>query len=142
MRDNKYITQQQYEEAIAAPLGLHPGATDVSQSQYFMDIASDEAPKLLEERQPAGAANVYTTIDLRLQRAAEQAIEDGMQLVDKQLASRRKPARGHAREESGPHPQVALIDLSLPDARGLVVVVTLHDQLPQLPIVVLSGLAD
>ena len=49
---------------------------------------------------------VYTTLDLRLQQAAERAIADGMQLVDKQLASRRgsaartPTASGHHRSRS------------------------------------------
>jgi penicillin-binding protein 1B len=105
MRENKYITPAQYEEAIAVPLGLHPGASELSESQYFLDVASDQAAKKLEDRQ-AGSAQVYTTIDLRLQRAAEKAIADGMQLVDKELAARRK--RG---QPAGPRPQVALIAL-------------------------------
>ena len=38
---------------------------------------------------------VYTTLDLRLQHAAERAVADGMQLVDKQL-SKRKGATSHS----------------------------------------------
>lgn len=105
MRENKYITKAEYDEAVAAPLGLRPaGATGLSESQYFLDIANEEASKKLDERQDPGSAEVYTTLDLRLQRAAEQAIADGMQLVDKELAARRK--RG---QPVGPRPQVALI---------------------------------
>ena len=103
MRENKYITPAEYENAVAAPLGLHPGASELSETQYFLDIASEEAAKQLEDRQTR-SAGVYTTIDLRLQRAAERAIADGMQLVDKELAARRK--RG---QPAGPRPQVALI---------------------------------
>ncbi len=106
MRENKYITRAEYKEAIAAPLGLHPGASELSESQYFLDLASDAASRKLEDRQSAGSAAVYTTIDLRLQRAAEQAIADGMLLVDKELAARRK--RG---APVGARPQVALIAL-------------------------------
>ena len=104
MRENKYITPAEYENAVAAPLGLHPGASELSETQYFLDIASEEAAKKLENRQQGGSAEVYTTIDLRLQRAAEKAIADGMQLVDKELAARRKKG-----EPAGPRPQVALI---------------------------------
>jgi penicillin-binding protein 1B len=104
MRENKYITRAEYDSAVAAPLGLHPGASDLSESQYFLDIASETASKKLEDHQSSGSAEVYTTIDLRLQRAAEQAIADGMQLVDQELAARRK--RG---KPAGPRPQVALI---------------------------------
>jgi len=106
MRENKYITRAEYDNAVAAPLGLHPGASELSESQYFLDIASEAASKKLEDHRSSGSAEVYTTIDLRLQRAAEQAIADGMRLVDKELAARRK--RG---EPVGPRPQVALIAL-------------------------------
>lgn len=106
IRDNKYITQLQYREAIAAPLALHPGTNEGSQAQYFLDIARDEVTRDLDEQQPAGTANVYTTLDPRLQQAAEKSIADGMQLVDKILAARRK--RG---QPAGQRPQVALIAL-------------------------------
>ncbi len=102
MHENGYISAAQYQDAISAPLGLHPGATDASQSQYFFDVAGEEAQKDLGESKLTGLASIYTTIDLRLQRAAEQAIADSMPGIDKQLAGRGK---------RGPRPQVALIVL-------------------------------
>src|ERR1700733_4913840 len=36
MRENKYISDQQYQEAIAAPLGLRPSAGELSESQYLI----------------------------------------------------------------------------------------------------------
>ena len=100
MRNNKYITPAQFEEAVRAPLSLGRGTSKLAESQYFIDIAGNQASQDLEERQPAGIASVYTTLDPRLQRAAEQAIADGMELVDKALAGR------HTRRQ---RPQVALI---------------------------------
>ena len=101
MRANNYITFAQYQEATSAPLGLRPSASELSESQYFMDIAAEEAPKELNAQLPV-ATTVFTTLDLRLQRAAERAVLDGMPLVDKQLAARHSPG---ARIP----PQVALI---------------------------------
>ena len=105
MRENRYISAHEYENAADAPLGLRAGVNDMSETQYFLDIASDQLQRH-EEEHGAGPANVYTTIDLRLQRAAEQATADGMEQVDKLLAKTRK--RG-APETGGP--QVALIAL-------------------------------
>jgi len=106
MRENKYISAAQYQTAITSPLDLHPGKTESDEAQYFLDVASDEASKKLEDQYPSGSARVSTTIDVRLESAAERAIADGMQLVDKQLAGRRKSKQtAHAR------PQVALIAL-------------------------------
>ncbi len=102
MRNNKYITPEQFKEAVRAPLNLGRGTSQLAESQYFLDIASNQASQGLEERQPPGITSVYTTLDPRLQRAAEQAIADGMQLVDKALARR------HAHRQ---RPQVALISI-------------------------------
>jgi len=104
MFDNKFITGEQYSAALSAPLGLHAGAASFSESQYFIDAAAKEAAKKSESHEYETGA-VYTTLDLRLQQAAEQAVADGMQLVDKQLAARHKSA------PQGRRPQVALIAL-------------------------------
>jgi penicillin-binding protein 1B len=102
MHENKYISDQQYQEAASAPLGLHKaGVTELSESQYFVDAAAKEAARESDERAEKAAA-IYTTLDLRLQRAAEQSIADGMQLVDKQLVMRRG-------QPAAMRPQVALI---------------------------------
>jgi penicillin-binding protein 1B len=102
MRANKYIGDEQYAEAIAAPLGLRAAAAEHSESQYFIDIAAKEAARESAELDKPTA--VYTTLDLRLQQAAERSIADGMQLVDKQLAAKGKSAPSTA-------PQVVLIAL-------------------------------
>jgi len=105
MRADRYITNEQYAAAIAAPLGLHVGTTEFSESQYFIDAAG----KRVAQESDAGAykANtVYTTLDLRLEQAAERAIAEGMQLVDKQLASRHGSPKNPAPKSPA---QVALI---------------------------------
>ncbi len=102
MLKNKYIGPDQYAQGIRAPLNLRRGVSELTASQYFLDLAGNQASQALEERQPPGMSNVYTTLDPRLQRAAEQAIADGMQLVDKQLAASGK---------RGQRAQVALIAL-------------------------------
>jgi penicillin-binding protein 1B len=103
MRENKYIGNEQYAGAIAAPLGLRSsGATSLSESQYFVDIAAKEVARASDELGKPTA--VYTTLDLRLQRAAERSIADGMQLVDRQLKAKSKSALSIA-------PQVVLIAL-------------------------------
>jgi penicillin-binding protein 1B len=99
MLQNKYISGEQFEQAVAAPLGLRPSSSELSESQYFVDVAAKQAEE--SDDQGGRPTAVYTTLDPRLERAAERAIADGMQLVDKQLARRHTSAR----------PQVALIVL-------------------------------
>ena len=105
MLQNHYIERQQYEEAVRAPLNLAPKSSG-SSAQYFLDIAGDELQKHLDTREQHGAAIVSTTLDLRLQEAAEKAIGDGMQDIDRLLKAKHK-GKGN---EAG-QPQVALIAL-------------------------------
>jgi penicillin-binding protein 1B len=104
MRENKYISDEQYQQAVAAPLGLRTGDAGFAESQYFIDVAAKEAARQSDDLPKATA--VYTTLDPRLQRAAERAIADGMQLVDRQLAAKRKSSLSSAPQSA---PQVALI---------------------------------
>ncbi len=105
MHDNRYINDAQFAEAVASPVKLSPGITELSDTQYYLDLAAEETQKHLEDREWHGVADVYTTIDLRLQRAAENAIRDGMKKLDLEIKRRRKGVH-----EDVP-PQVALIAL-------------------------------
>lgn len=105
MHENKYISKAQLDEAVQTPLGLHPATGELAEAAYFLDLAGGQAAKELDER-PTGSAKIYTTLDPRLQQAAEQAIADGMRLVDKILDARHKKG-----QPVGPRPQVALIAL-------------------------------
>ncbi|MDP9170840.1 MAG: penicillin-binding protein, partial [Acidobacteriota bacterium] len=103
MRGNKYITDAEYEQAVATPIKLVGPSehNDPLGAPYFLDVVSDELQSL---DQPAeGAKNVYTTIDMNLQRAAGEAIVTGMNEVDKLLAKRYS--------KGGPHAEAALIAL-------------------------------
>jgi penicillin-binding protein 1B len=105
MRENKYITADQYAAAVATPLELHPGTNELSGGQYFLDLAADELQKNTEGVEWHGIASAGTTIDLRLQRAAEDAVRDGMAKLDKQVRHNHHGAKGAP-------PQVALIALN------------------------------
>ena len=66
----------------------------------------DYVGQRLDEEQPAlttrsGPLEVYTTLDLNLQRAAQDAVRDGLTTVDETLARRKRRAR----------PQAALVAL-------------------------------
>src|SRR5207248_2069298 len=74
------------------------------EAQYFIDLVNNEVQNRLEK--DAGRERVYTTLDMKLQHAAEDAVRIGMQEVDKQLATRRK--KEHLPEAQ---PQVALLAL-------------------------------
>lgn len=105
MHQNGHIDAAEYASALNSPLGLNPGRNELSEAHYFLDIASEEMQKRIEEEDDDFSANVYTTLDLRLQKAAEQAITDGMKLVDQEVRKRRR------KKDTSPYPQATLIAL-------------------------------
>jgi penicillin-binding protein 1A len=77
LNDHK-ITAQQAEDAKAAPLGLHLESPPNSEAPYFVE----EVRRQLEseygtETVQGSGLRVYTTLDLDLQRAANQSVLDG-----------------------------------------------------------------
>jgi len=118
MRDNHYINRQQYESAVAAPVRVVRDASREAPAPYFLDLVNDE---LQDGQAKAGHAqaddapihDVYSTLDLNLQRAAELAVASGMQDVDKLLAkhSRAKSAGPGTGGQAAPHAEAALIAL-------------------------------
>ena len=104
MRDNGYLSQGEYQAALAAPLRLAPEASEGLANQYFIDYVDRELESKLD---PVGAhpRAVYTTLDPDLQKAAEDAVRMGMQQVDAILRKRRGPAIPKG------EPQVALVAL-------------------------------
>jgi len=96
MRGNGYITAEQYESAVSEPIHVTGDALSEARAPYFLDLVNDE----LQEGQ--SRADVYSTIDLNLQRAADEAVKAGMRNVDELLSRAGK---------SGPKAEVALIAL-------------------------------
>lgn len=82
MQDNGYLDPAAYRAALEAPVALSPVYEELLDSQYYVDLVSDEInDKLPDEESRSGS--VYTSLDLRLQRAAEEAIQAGMKRVDR-----------------------------------------------------------
>jgi len=115
------ITRKQCNEAKAAPLKLNPPNVEASDAPYFVDmvksrLADDYSGAQLNEN----AYRIYTTLDTELQRAAAEAVAEGMVMVDQKVAQQRtrrkrvgrgKSAKVEETVESGPIPQVALVAL-------------------------------
>lgn len=85
MLDERVITQQEHDEALAEPLPTEPHRLKPSKSPYvveaikaqimadprFGDTVAERAAKIFQ-----AGLRIETTIDLKLQRAAQQAVED------------------------------------------------------------------
>jgi penicillin-binding protein 1B len=115
------ITRQQCDAAKAAPLKLSAPNVEASDAPYFVDMVKDTlSSKHSETDLNENAYRIYTTLDLDLQRAAAEAVAEGIKLVDDQVAKQRahrskigkgKDATVGVPIPSGPIPQVALVAL-------------------------------
>ncbi|MGH9566759.1 MAG: transglycosylase domain-containing protein, partial [Candidatus Angelobacter sp.] len=116
MLETHAITREQAEKAKATPLKLAPPNVEASDAPYFVDLVRDTVvSKVNEHEMNDQQYRIYTTIDPSLQKAAAQAVESGMKLVD-QLVKKRRTKRvrvGKNKYETtvaaGPDAQVALV---------------------------------
>jgi penicillin-binding protein 1B len=99
MADAEFISTDAAERAMKEPFSPVARALD-AEAPYFVDFVgqtlADEFPGLT---QTAQAVDVYTTLDLHLQRLAQEAVSGGIAKVDQLLSRRRR----------GRVPQAALI---------------------------------
>ncbi len=116
MVETHAITREQADKAKAAPLKLAPPNVEASEAPYFVDMVRDTIiSKLNEHEVNEQEYRIYTTLDPGLQRAAAQAVETGIKLVDDQVAKMRtkKTKVGKNKFETtvtpGPQAQVALV---------------------------------
>ncbi len=89
MADQGYITQAEAAKAKASPLGLKRGTTyEKKKEGYFFDYVRGELiDRYGEQRVQRGGLAVRTTIDPKLQRAAEQAIASNLGYADDPAAA-------------------------------------------------------
>ena len=79
MEDDKVITHAQAEAARAAPLGLHIRPAVGSVAPWFQDEVREELDKRFgSEEVHEDGLRVDTTLDLDLQKVANQAVLDGL----------------------------------------------------------------
>jgi penicillin-binding protein 1B len=118
MVETHAITREQADKAKAAPLKLAPPNVEASDAPYFVDLVRDTVISRLNERElNEQSYRIYTTLDPDLQRAAAQAVDMGIKLVDDQVTKRRtkrvKVGKNKFENvvEPGPQAQVALVVL-------------------------------
>jgi penicillin-binding protein 1B len=86
MADTGVITAADADRASREPVQIVARALE-SEAPYFVDYLTQE---MQERTKASGAVDVYSTLDLHLQRIAQDAVRDGLVRVDAILA-RRKP---------------------------------------------------
>lgn len=102
MKENGYLTDLQYVEAISTPVKLASGGIESTDAPYFVDLVLDNLKRndLESIDFQSKSYRVYTTLDLGLQRDAVEAVRIGMAEVDALLAKKKNKY---------PQPQVALV---------------------------------
>jgi penicillin-binding protein 1B len=117
MVDTHAITREQADKAKAAPLKLAPPNVEASDAPYFVDMVRETLiNKFSEHDLNDQSYRIYTTLDPELQKAAAQAVESGIKLVDEQVKRlRTKKIKVGKKFETkvtpGPQAQVALVAL-------------------------------
>jgi penicillin-binding protein 1B len=96
MASEEFISPDAATRASREPLIIVPRAVD-NEAPHFVDMVVQQVeaayPGLM--LQP-GDISVYTTLDLNLQRAAQDAVRNGLSRVDELLAKRRRKPAGSA----------------------------------------------
>jgi penicillin-binding protein 1B len=116
MLENKYITEEELQEAKRAPLKLVRTAVSGSEAPYFVDMVKDHLlDKYSENELLSENFRVYTTLDPALQHAAAVALDAGMKNVDTLLTKRydtwKKENAKKGNHEAIPQVQAALVAL-------------------------------
>jgi penicillin-binding protein 1B len=98
MASEEYITKDAATNASREPLQIVPRSVD-NESPYFVDMVVQQVeaayPGLMVQPDPV---SIYTTLDLNLQRAALDAIRNGLARVDDLLSKKKRkvPASAQA----------------------------------------------
>jgi penicillin-binding protein 1B len=118
MVETRAITKEEAEKAKATPLKLAAPNVEASDAPYFVDLVRDTLFSKFNERDVNEQSyRIYTSVDPDLQKAAAQAVDAGMKLVDAQVTKMRtrrvKNAKGKMENQviAGPAAQVALVAL-------------------------------
>jgi penicillin-binding protein 1B len=107
MVETEAITQDQADQAKAEPLHLAPPNIDASEAPYFVDLVHDALEKRIGDQGTHESLRIYTSLDPELQRAAAEAVDDGMKNVDTLVRRRHKK-----NDTDSTYPQVALVALN------------------------------
>ena len=97
MHDGGYMDSREYENALASELETVDKPVKSREALYFTQQVNEEAKQLLKEIDPGisiatSGLKIYTTLDLRLQKMAEEAVSEHLKelqkLIEPQLNER------------------------------------------------------
>ena len=91
-----FVSEEAVARTASEPVAVVARALD-AQAPYFVDLVAQS----LEDEFPGATSSVtqldvYTTLDVHLQRIAQDALREGLAAVDKLLARRKRPRQAQA----------------------------------------------
>jgi penicillin-binding protein 1B len=103
------ITAAEASRAKAEPLGITPQSNvDAGEAPYFVDLVHDQLTQRISEQDLGHSSlRIYTSLDPELQRAASEAVDAGMKIVDDLV--RKKHKKG---DTDINYPQVSLVAIN------------------------------
>jgi membrane peptidoglycan carboxypeptidase len=93
MLDQGRIDATAHAAAHAAPLSIATRTTEPRETRYFLDALRSQLPDVYDEKTLEGEGlRIYSTLDLRLQQIATQALREGIDGLEKKHPKLRGPA--------------------------------------------------
>jgi penicillin-binding protein 1B len=84
MLEQGRIDAAAYAAARAAPLSIATRTSEPRETRYFLDALRSQLPSLYDEKALEGEGlRIYSTLDLRLQQIATEALREGLQQLEK-----------------------------------------------------------
>jgi penicillin-binding protein 1B len=88
MYEEGYLSPQQFERAQRAPLHVETVGLEINRAPFFVDVLREQLLQRYSLQDlTANNLTIFTTLDLRLQTAAQEALEAGLARLDKRLGN-------------------------------------------------------
>jgi penicillin-binding protein 1B len=93
MRDQKKITEEDFEKTIASPITVSRFPRTSRTAPFFVDLVMKQLRETYPETQlRTEGLRIFTTLDTMMQRSAEQALDNGIDSLNKRYPYLRKSA--------------------------------------------------
>ncbi len=83
MREADALTEEEYQRAASAPLALRQRTPPPRSARYFVDFVAQDLEDRRREEGRGHSTAVVTTLDVDLQRAAENAVQEGLKRLER-----------------------------------------------------------
>jgi penicillin-binding protein 1B len=94
MREEGYLSPEQFERWVRMPLHVETMTLEVNRAPYFVDLLREQLlQRYSVEELTANNLTIFTSLDLRLQAAAHRVLEAGLTGIDRRVG---KAAQGRA----------------------------------------------